>query len=180
MSDRLTLALDPVRHGSRCPVHPSHRLALVGEAPGPNTHTDMPLYPAPERSAAGRLRTMLGWSRSEYLRTFARANMLDRYPGPAFPLTEARGLAQGVAQRLSPRPLLLMGQGVASAFRFPKEAGLLSWADYLLGQTIIRAAVVPHPSGRNLWYNEPGNRERAVAFIQRSCEELGCFQDIGG
>lgn len=178
-SDRPTLGLDPVRNGSRCPVHPSHRIALVGEAPGPNTNPDMPLYPAPERSAAGRLMTMLAWTRAEYLRTFARANMLREYPGASFPLGRARPLAEGVAQSLAPRPLLLMGRGVAMAFSFPHER-VLEWEDYRLGDTYIRAAVVPHPSGRNRWYNNPHNVVAMRMFIERSCIDLGCFQDIGG
>lgn len=178
-SERPRLELDPYRHGTRCPVHSSHRIAIVGEAPGPNTDPGMAFYPYPERSAAGRLKALLGWDRREYLTTFARSNLLDEYPGSSFPIGRARAQAEPTAQRLAPRPLLLMGRGVAMAFSFPHDR-LLVWEDYLLGVTLVRAAVVPHTSGRNLWYNDPANREAARAFIQKSCEDLGCLQDVGG
>lgn len=166
----LTLDLDPVRHGSKCPVHKSHCLALVGEAPGPNTRSDLPLYPVPERSAAGRLCAMLALGRTGYLRTFARANLLDLYPGPTFPLGRAREAAEGVAQRLAPRPLILLGRGVAQAFAFP-HSELMRWEDSLLGSTLIRAAVLPHPSGRNLWYNSPANREQVGVWLREQVEQ---------
>lgn len=165
----LTLDLDPVRHGSRCPVHKSHCLALVGEAPGPNTHSDLPLYPLPERSAAGRLCAMLGAGRAGYLRAFARANLLQDYPGPSFPILEARERAEEVAQRLSPRPLILLGRGVAQAFRFPLGEDMV-WHDYLLGSTLVRAATLPHPSGRNLYYNNPAHRERVGTWLREQVE----------
>lgn len=154
----------------RVPVHPSHRLALVGEAPGPSF--DRPgeaaqwaLYPYPPRSAAGRLKDMLGMGRVEYLETFARANLLDAYPGPVFPLSRARPLAAPLAQKLAPRPLVLLGRGVAQAFRFPEQE-VCRWADYLLEDVWIRAAMVPHPSGRNLFYNCPHRREKVAAWIR--------------
>lgn len=176
MSERPTLTLDaydPVRFAHRVPVHASHRIALVGEAPGPNTRADTPLYPIPDRSAAGRLKEMLGMSRPQYLRAFARANILDEYPGASFPVSRARPLAEPLCQRLAPRPLLLLGQGVAMAFGFPKQTGILEWADYRLGDTLCRAAVVPHPSGRNLWYNDPANKARARGFILQALIDLG-------
>lgn len=165
----LTIDLDPVRHGSRCPVHKSHCLALVGEAPGPRTHSDLPLYPAPERSAAGRLCGMLGMGRAGYLRHFARANLLDRYPGPTYPVMEAREKAEEVASRLAPRPLILLGRGVAQAFRFPLGEHMV-WHDYLLGSTLVRAATLPHPSGRNLFYNHPANRQLVGQWLREQVE----------
>jgi hypothetical protein len=126
----------------RVPVHPDHRLALVGEAPGPawkgrdqlagrESH-HWALYPYPERSAAARLKDMMGLTRTEYLSTFARANLLGYYPGPVFPVRVARECAAALAQRLAPRPLCLLGQGVAQAFRFPSKE-LLTWQDYVEG-----------------------------------------------
>lgn len=156
---RPTLGLDPVRNGSRCPVHPSHRLALVGEAPGP-TQEDFAYM-------------RLGWSRTSYLGTFARANLLEKDPGTSFPLGQARAIAPLLAQHLAPRPLLLLGTITAMAFRFP-QAEVLTWADYLLDGVIVRAAQIPHPSHRNLWYNDPSNREAVRVFVEAACSEVGC------
>ena len=184
MASRPTLTVASVP-AWRVPVHPTHRVALVGEAPSPAFRPDVhdpnhyAMYPYPERSAAGRLKKLLGWSRTEYLQVFARANLLDFYPGQTFPLAVARPLAAPLAQRLAPRPLILLGRGVAGAFSLPTQE-VCEWQDYLLGSTLIRAAMIPHPSGLNQWYNQPGNRERVRAWLQQECEALGCFQDLGG
>lgn len=165
----LSLDLDPVRHGSKCPVHKSHCLALVGEAPGPRSDPTLPLYPLPANSSGGRLCDVIGLGRSGYLRAFARADLLDRYPGPTFPLTRAREAAEGLAQRLSPRPLILLGRGVAQAFAFP-HSEYLTWEDFLLGQTLIRAAVIPHPSERNPWYRNQTNRKVVGDWLRKQVE----------
>jgi uracil-DNA glycosylase len=165
--------LDPVRHGSICPVHPTHKLALLGEAPGPNTRADLPFYPYPERSAAGRLLSILGWTRSEYLRTFARANVLDAYPGPTFPVVQGRIAAHAKARELAPRPILLMGKGVSASFMLPADTPILTWVEKRLILTAptpidVRVAIVPHTSGRNLFYNDPANRDAVKRFIEEA------------
>ena len=128
------------------------RIALVGEAPGPRGNPATPLWPEPKTGAGGRLAAMAGMSRSEWLRSFVRANLLDYYPGPSFPLSVARPLAVPLAQRLSPLPLVLLGRGVQAAFRFP-EPDPMVWVDYELEGVWIRAAGLLHPSGLNHYYN---------------------------
>lgn len=108
---------------------------------------------------------MLGQGRRGYLGAFARANLIARYPGDRFPLREAAELSERLAQRLAPRPLILLGRGVSHAFRFPSPEHMI-WEDYLLGSTLIRAATLPHPSGRNLWYNDPVNRIRVGEWLR--------------
>lgn len=153
----------------RCLDHPDQCLALVGEAPGPRGNPHTPLWPDPPHMAGGRLAKMLGYSKTEYLRAFARANLLDEYPGPVFPLSVARPRAAPLAQRLAPKPLLLLGRGVAGAFRFPGQ-DICEWHDYDLEGTWIRAALVPHPSGRNLFYNDAGRTERVAAWLREQVE----------
>lgn len=163
VSDRPTLALRGYLGNPS--AAPEAALALVGEAPGPNTMGAFPLWPSPPQSAAGRLKAMVGLSQTDYLRTFARANLLDAYPGPTFPLSRARPLAAPLAQRLAPRPLLLLGRGVAGAFRLPTQ-DILTWVDYELEHVWVRAALVPHPSGRNLFYNDPQRREQVGSWLR--------------
>lgn len=150
--------------GTVCTVHPDHLLALVGEAPGPRTRCDLPFYPYPPTSAAGRLRAILGWSRSEYLLTFARRNLIQDYPGPHFPIATARLCVPGLVASLHPRPMLLMGRGVATAFGVA-ELPPLTLATRVVAGWTCTLAVVPHTSGRNLWYNDPRNREAVRDFI---------------
>lgn len=157
-------------HGVMCPVHPDHILALVGEAPGPRTRADCPFYPYPPSSAAGRLLSYLGWTRSLYLLTFARMNLLSEWPGNTFPVARGRECVPHIVGALHPRPMLLMGRGVAAAFGV-SMLPILTLADVVLpcegrGMAEAKVAIVPHTSGRNLWYNEPGNQRRVREFIE--------------
>lgn len=161
--------------GTTCPVHADHVLALVGEAPGPRTRSDLPFYPYPPNSAAGRLLKYLGWSRRRYLLTFARMNLLAEYPGARFPIAEGRRCVPKIVAALHPRPMLLMGKGVAAAF---DVGGLqpLTWRRVPLphedGHDVsVKLAVVPHTSGRNLWYNDPAHQAEVRDFINSAEEE---------
>lgn len=155
--------------GVLCPVHPDHPLAIVGEAPGPRTRADCPFYPYPPSSAAGRLLAYLGWSRSRYLLTFARMNLLDEWPGPRFPVVEARECVPKIVAALHPRPMLLMGRGVAQAFGVgvlpPLELAHVRLPHAECGHVDAQVAIVPHTSGRNLWYNDPVNQAALRAFV---------------
>lgn len=162
-SRRPTLSLQ------RCMDHPGQVLALVGEAPGPNGNPHTPMWPDPPNMAGARLARMLGLSKTEYLRTFRRANLLNEYPGPTFPLSRARPHAAPLAQQLSPLPLVLLGRGVAGAFRFPGQ-DICTWVDYQLECVWIRAAMVPHPSGRNLFYNCPERTKRVATWLREQVE----------
>jgi hypothetical protein len=155
--------------GVYCPVHPDHPLAIVGEAPGPRTRSDLPFYPYPPNSAAGRLLTYLGWTRRRYLLTFARMNLLSEWPGSSFPVARARECVPQVVAALHPRPMLLMGKGVVSAFGL-SHLPLLTLTEVSLphakdGVVTARVALVPHTSGRNLWYNDAANREAVREFV---------------
>jgi hypothetical protein len=157
-------------HGVMCPVHPDHVLGLVGEAPGPRTRADCPFYPYPSRSAAGRLLTYLGWSRSRYLLTFARMNLLAEWPGEHFPIGRARECVPNAVEVMYPRPMLLMGRGVAAAFGV-SMLPILTLVEVVLprgreGPVPAKVAVVPHTSGRNPWYNDPANQRRVKDFIE--------------
>ena len=158
----LTLRGNP---GGPYPSEEGPALALVGEAPGPNGNPETPLWPSPSGSAAGRLCAIMGMGKGAYLRMFARANLLDAYPGPVFPLARARPLAVPLAQRLAPLPLILLGRGVQAAFSFP-EPTPMEWVDYQLGDTWIRAAALPHPSGRSLYYNDALKRAEVGSWLR--------------
>jgi uracil-DNA glycosylase len=164
--------------GTLCPVHREHRVAIIGEAPGPRTRSDLPFYPYPPASAAGRLLDMLGWDRRQYLLTFARMNLLAEYPGPSFPVARARECVPHAVEVMHPRPMLLMGRGVAAAFSLPQLPPLLTQTVTLRsgrdGPLVpCRVAMVPHPSGRNLWYNDPANRVAVRDFVNKLVGDLG-------
>lgn len=166
----IELSVQQRLRGVFCPVHPDHAIALVGEAPGPRTRGDCPFYPYPPNSAAGRLLSILGWSRRRYLLTFARMNLLNECPGRHFPVERARSCIPYVVADLHPRPLLLMGKGVANAFGVG-HLPILELHQVTLPKhndlpVPVKLALVPHTSGRNLWYNDAANREAVRVFIE--------------
>jgi hypothetical protein len=168
--------------GVSCPIHPDHKIGLVGEAPGPRTRADCPFYPYPPQSAAGRLLAYLGWTRAQYLTTFARINLLSEWPGPSFPVGKARECVPHVVAALHPRPMLLMGKGVAAAFGVsvipPLSLVKIPLAHRERGTVLAEVAIVPHTSGRNLWYNDPANRLAVREFVNSLLGGRLCTQDI--
>lgn len=152
------------------------RPLLIGQAPGPNTNPDYPLFPAPSRSAGARLADIMGLSRGEYLRAFDRANLIPEFPGKdgngedKFPRSPARFAAQVMRPLLRGRTVVLVGRQVAQAFGV--ESDWHEWQDLQVGPYhavtrcpgVARIAVVPHPSGRNHWYNSELNRASARRF----------------
>lgn len=146
---------------------------LVGQAPGPNTDPDAPLFPFPLTSTGGRLRLLMGISRGEYVRHFDRINLFRNFPGKGkggdkFPMEKAKLLADTLAPMLTGRTIILVGRNVADAFRL--DLGFHTWASHQLRRRTFgdpgtcQLAVVPHPSGRNHWYNTPGNKVAAKEF----------------
>lgn len=139
------------------------RIALVGLGPGPNTHPDYPLWPSPRTSAGGRLLALTGLTAREYFRAFERHNLFDHCPAAA-ELTPANLRAQYA--RLRPRVfgaalLVLLGREVHVAFGMEGRP-LLKWHPRLLSEV----ALLPHPSGRNRWFNDAGNARAARMFFR--------------
>lgn len=148
---------------------------LIGQAPGPNTNPDLPLFPVPKTSAGGRLQVMTGLTRGQYLDHFERINLLPYFPGKVkrddkFPMPPARLAATAIKPLLAGRTVILVGRNVAEAFEFPAE--FHDWVRWPVRRPCIvtkstglaAMAVIPHPSGRNHWYNKAENRARSAAF----------------
>lgn len=137
---------------------------LIGQAPGPNTDPRMPLYPLPKTATGGRLASFMGLTTHQYLRTFDRVNVLQDFPGKCkrddkFPLREARIAASAMRPLLAGREVILVGRNVATAFGFAEMP-----FHSVLMESDCDIYVVPHPSGRNHWYNSETNREEARLF----------------
>jgi hypothetical protein len=116
----------------------------------------------------------MGLTRGEYMRTFERVNLLYCFPGKhkrddKFPMSPARTAAMAMRPLLAERTVIFIGRNVANAFGF--EADWHDWIDWPVRRRSLtsdhwmcRAAVVPHPSGRNHWYNNAENKQAASAF----------------
>ncbi len=160
------------------------RPMLVGQAPGPNTDPLQPLYPATASSAGGRLARFMGLTAEQYLDIFDRVNLLHDYPGKnsvgedKFPLYEARIAAGAIRPLLRERTVVLVGRGVALAW-----GGSVARADFMSWSVCphfgTRLVCVPHPSGRNHWYNSQINQTRALSFWQTTLATLGRTGEAG-
>ena len=138
---------------------------LIGQAPGPNTDPTRPLYPLPRSSAGGRLAEFMGLEPKLYNSIFDKVNLLNEFPGRGkrddkFPLRDAMIAASAMRPLLKGRDVILIGRNVALAFGLQLE--FHTWTDMFTPANWI--AVVPHPSGRNHWYNSPENRVIAREF----------------
>lgn len=118
------------------------------------------LYPWPPTSAGGRLYGMvseaIGWTRGQYVDGIDRLNLVE---GP-WSAASARDRASELLDELWGRRVVMLGGAVAEAFRL-RAHPILQWRDGWF-------AVLPHPSGRNRWYNEASNRAAAVAFLRET------------
>lgn len=106
---------------------------------------------------------------------FKCVNLLDEYPGRAgkkgdkFPMQKAEEAALKLAPTIPPRTrVVCVGKKVAEAFGidtksrqpfiwFPHGDAEFSW--------------MPHPSGVNLFYNNPNNVFTAKVFLARAARE---------
>lgn len=137
---------------------------LVGELNPYGMDPGMALYPLPEHASGGRLARILGLSRTQYLRAFDRANLCTGRFSPAAARERAHELlSQG------PRPaIVLLGARVQIAFGMKFEP--FTTGTLLVGGTrgsythlLIR---LPHPSGRNRSWSEPGAADRARRLLR--------------
>ena len=127
------------------------------------------LYPHPAGCAGYRLWKLLeertGASRSQYLSVFDRRNLLPtrEWTGSR----EARRAAEAILPDIQGRTILLLGAEVRKAFgQIDLQPG--DFVDVLvfsLSEKRWRFYYLPHPSGRNLWYNDEANRQLASGLL---------------
>lgn len=148
------------------------RLLVIGEAPGPNTDPRHPVGPLPLSSAGGRLCAMMGLTSREYLRRVDRINLLPVYPGGSWSVIVARAAADNLrcSGLFRGRNVILLGRRVQEAFY-----GNATMPPYcqmgLSGRGQCMIGFIPHPSGRNLWYNDKKNMKKVKKFLK---EVLSC------
>ncbi len=148
---------------------------IIGEAPSPSaTRPVQPLFPFPARSAGARLWRMTGLSRGEYMSAFHRLNLISYVPvaGDGYPDAHRWAAWNLISSRLlDGRAVVLLGKRVWMAFGGREDVEPLIW--YAGGVPAFRpacVALVPHPSGRNLWYNDEHQRGAAANFMKLLAE----------
>lgn len=130
-------------------------VVLVGEAPGAPGYPE----PLPPCSRVGRkLANLANLSEERYARAFDRVNVFDR-PMQGWDAREAQDRARRIIDLVRHRRVVLLGRRVARAFRISAE-----WFEEVRCWN-TEWYVMPHPSGRNLWYNDPRNTKEAREFL---------------
>lgn len=127
-----------------------------------NPQGNQPLDPFIPGSAGWRLWNMIhfrnGITPEQYLEHFERLNMLrDR----EWNMQAAKAAAPDLWNYCRGRTVLLLGAQVVRALGMPESPWMVWQVRYG-----ARWAVLPHPSGRNRWYNNPAQRERAGEFLE--------------
>ncbi len=147
------------------------KILLVGEQNPYGDDPEMALYPLPEYASGARLKEILGVSTGVYLREHDRANLCD---GP-WSMPKAVERALQIHGEREGCGIVLCGAKVATAFRRAAAYTSAEFTPFSLAEHQGRHYLaLPHPSGRNLVWNELGAKRRA----RRLYEALVC--DVGG
>lgn len=163
----------------------AERPFLVGQAP---SSTSDPGRPFSGRSGM-RIAELMGldveredWY--ELLReTFEPLNLLPDYlgkreRGDVFTMSIGRTMARALIEEFAGSRWVLVGAKVCRCFDVDAgRAPRCQWID-LAPRRVGHVAMLPHPSGLNLWYNEPANVERARAFLTEEVERVRWLRDL--
>lgn len=124
------------------------------------------LYPYPDGATGHRLWKLLpeGTTRAQYLAAFERRNLVR---GREWSLAQARRAAQDLLPELAGRTVVVLGTEVRSALDLPKVEPLSVRRTPIAGSDFMTWIAFPHPSGRNLWYNNEANRLHAMYMLER-------------
>jgi hypothetical protein len=132
---------------------------LVGED---NPHSRDPryaLFDKPENAAGANLRRILGLHRTGYLFALARRNLC----AASWNDLEAKATADLIRAESGELVVVMLGRKVATAFGL---ARLKPWTRE------GRFVAIPHPSGRNPAWNDPGAVDRTRALLREVAPQV--------
>lgn len=140
------------------------RPVLLGMNNPVSSKPEHALFPYPPGCTGHRLFEMLqiripDLTRGQYLGAFDRRNLV---PYKLFNAKMAEREAAKLEQEFwgSGRTIVLLGLDVVKAFRHPRS---LIHPQVIGGSTWRQ---IPHPSGRNLWYNNESNRFLVATLLE--------------
>lgn len=147
------------------------RPVLIGIAPARPGESGQPLSCIAKNSTGRRLRDILGITSNEYLYNFDRVNVCPHPTPSTIKAKEYADYAENLmGSMLRERRVVFLGPNVAECFGIKRKvysfceikSGSTSPTRGLVGWRVGSAlpcewSVIPHPSGRNLWYNDEEN-----------------------
>lgn len=139
------------------------KLLLIGQAPSRTGDPSVVL----EGRIGRRLASLMNLSFACYLTRTERLNLFDEWTGrsgkgDAWNKEQALKRAEGIAPLLRDRRVVFLGRNVAEAF----GAQNLLWLTWVRMESLeSEVAIVPHPSGIVLWWNNEENQKRASRFL---------------
>jgi hypothetical protein len=145
------------------------RVLLVGEDNPYGSDPEFALYCYPPGCAGYRLRRILGLPQHQYL-ALHRTNLCDE----AWSKSRARQRALELLTPTAPwQVMVLLGRKVTETFEKVALAGAplvaFSTRDCCPGMRLVS---LPHPSGRNLVWNQPWARIRAREILRELVPEM--------
>jgi uracil-DNA glycosylase len=131
-------------------------ILLIGEQPSAGGDPAAPL----EGAIGKRLAEYAGLTLDEYLTRTERRNLIE-YTSATWPTSQASLNAGMLWSSLIGRRTIMLGQRVAKSFGIQWQP--LRWVT--VDDRGTQVAILPHPSGKNLWWNEAENRAAARRFL---------------
>ncbi len=145
------------------PAPKAQRPILIGMNNPVSSNPDHALFPVPEGCTGNRLWRMLESrtraTRANYRDVFERRNLVR---GKTWNMMQASARAHEITVELrgTGRTVVLLGQDVRQAFCHPKQLIHPQDIDGVIWRQL------PHPSGRNHWYNNPENVKLAELLLE--------------
>lgn len=127
-----------------------------------NPHSTDPskaLLPVPNGSAGHRLWKLSGYPEDQYLSKFERVNLVNAI---TWEPKAAKAAAVRISMSLSSRDVIVLGFETWKMFGLPAISPCDS-----IGVDSSTFYFVPHPSGRNLWYNKEENQKLVRELLRR-------------
>lgn len=126
------------------------------------------LYPEPRGAAGERLMNILGVPRHVYMSLRRRNLCFGQWTMQA----ARRRVSEIVLLDTTVEVAVLLGKKVQAAFGFDVEPFALRSEPRRLIRGDIKYVILPHPSGRNLVWNQPGSRESARRLMREAAPEI--------
>lgn len=132
-------------------------------------------------SSADRLLAYSGMSREEFLDRFKRRNLFSHGKWkPKHAKAKGRKLRKKLRRKKIDGRVIVLGRANWQALGFPRGTKFFDhYSEYSDANGLVETkfVLVPHPSGRNLSYNDPTNVEK-LRNVLRGNDELSSIKRI--